>query len=129
MKEDFCSFIELIILFFYSSLIQFIVKINNYFNKINYIANSFAIIYKFIIKIIFEFLLKYFYKNNIILFCKINIFLKSNCVIYYRSLLNKILNYFFCNLFFVKCFKDFSKLSFKVVEVYKYYIEIFVIIF
>jgi len=40
-----------------------------------------------------------------------------------------MLNYSFCDLFLVKCFKDSSKLFLKVVEVREHRTRIFVIIF
>jgi len=61
---------------------------DNYFNKIKYIANTFIIIYNFDLKFDVKILSKYCYKYNIILFNKINIFLKSSCIIYCKNLLN-----------------------------------------
>jgi len=40
-----------------------------------------------------------------------------------------MLNYFFYDLFFVRCFKDSSKLFLKVVEIREHRTRIFVIIF
>jgi hypothetical protein len=64
------------------------IEIDNYFDKIEYIANKFVIAHNFVLKIIFKILLTYCYKCDIVLLNKINIFLKSCCVICYKDLLN-----------------------------------------
>ncbi len=85
--------------------------------------------HNFVLKIVLKILLKYYYKYNIILFNKIDILLGFCYVIYYKDLLNEVLNYSFCNLFFVKYFEDSLKLSFKVIKICKYCTRVFVIIF
>jgi HD superfamily phosphohydrolase len=72
-------------LFFYKSFIQFVIEIDNYFDKIKYVANKFVITYSFVFKIVFKILSKYHYKYNIVLFDKINIFFR----ILLRSLLQR----------------------------------------
>ncbi len=79
---------KLIVSLFYSSLIYFVVEIDNYFDKIKHVVNEFVITYNFVLKIVFEISLKHCYKCNIILFNKINIFLKSCYVIYCKCSLN-----------------------------------------
>ncbi len=61
---------------------------DNYFDKIKYVANKFAIAHNFILKIVFKVLSKYYYKCNIVLLDKINIFLKTCYVICCKDLLN-----------------------------------------
>jgi len=107
----------------------FVVEIDNYFNKFEHIANTFIIIYSFVLKIVFKILLKYCYKYNIVLLNKIDILLKFYYIVYCKDLLNQVLNYSFCNLFFVQYFENLLKLFLKVVKVYKYCTRIFVIIF
>jgi len=72
-------------LFFYKSFIQFVIEIDNYFDKIKYVANKFVITYNFVFKIVFKILSKYHYKYNIVLFDKIDIFFR----ILLRSLLQR----------------------------------------
>jgi len=72
-------------LFFYKSFIQFVIEIDNYFDKIKYVANKFVITYNFVFKIVFKILSKYHYKYNIVLFDIINIFFR----ILLRSLLQR----------------------------------------
>jgi len=75
-------------LFFYSSFIYFVVKIDNYFDKIKYIAKKKFIAHNFVFEIVFKIAFKHCYKCNIVLFDKINIFLKFSCVVYCKDLLN-----------------------------------------
>ncbi len=79
---------KLIVSLFYISFIQFVVEINNYFDKIKHVANEFVIAHNFVLKIVFKISSKHCYKCDIILFNKINILLKSYCVIYCKNSLN-----------------------------------------
>ncbi len=87
-KEDYCSFVKLIVSLFHSSFIQFVVEIDNYFDKIEHVANEFVIAHNFVLKIVLKISLKHYYKCDIVLFDKINILLESCYVVYCKDLLN-----------------------------------------
>jgi len=78
---------KLIVSLFHSFFIQFVVEINNYFDKIKHIANEFVIAHNFVLKIVFEISSKHYYKCDIVLLNKINMFLKSCCVVCCKDLL------------------------------------------
>jgi len=80
--------VKLIVSFFYNSFIQFVVEIDNYFDKIKHVANEFVIAHNFILKIVLKISSKHCYKCDIVLFNKISIFLKSCCVVCYKDSLN-----------------------------------------
>jgi len=80
--------VKLIISFFHNFFIQLVVEIDNYFNKIKYIANKFVIVHNFVLKIILGTSSKHCYKCDIVSFDKIDIFLKFCCVVCCKNLLN-----------------------------------------
>jgi len=80
--------VKLIVSLFYSSFIQFVVEIDNYFNKIKHVANEFVISHNFVLEIVLKILSKHCYKCDIVLFNKINILLKFCCVVRCKDLLN-----------------------------------------
>jgi len=80
--------VKLIVSLFHSSFIQFVVDIDNYFDKIKHVVNKFVIAHNFILEIVFKILSKHCYKCDIVLFDKIGIFLKSCYVVYCKDLLN-----------------------------------------
>ncbi len=79
---------KLIVSLFYNFFIQFVVEIDNYFDKIEHVVNKFAIAYNFVFKIVFKISSKHCYKCDIVLFNKIDILLKSCYVIYCKDSLN-----------------------------------------
>ncbi len=79
---------KLIVSFFYNSFIQFVVEIDNYFDKIKHIVNVFVIAHNLVLKIVFKISSKHYYKCDIVSFDKINIFLESCCVLCCKDLLN-----------------------------------------
>jgi len=87
-KEDFCSFIRLIVSFFHSFFIQFVVEIDDYFDEIKHIANEFAIAHNFVLKIVLKILSKHCHKCDIVSLNKIGIFLKSCYVLCYKDSLS-----------------------------------------
>jgi len=80
--------VKLIVLFFHNSFIQLVVEIDNYFDKIKYVANKFVIAHNFVLKIVFKISSKYYYKCDIVSFDKIDIFLKFCCVVCCKNSLN-----------------------------------------
>jgi len=75
-KEGFYSFVELIVSLFYSSFIQLVVEIDDYFDEIKHVANAFVVAHNFVLKIVLEVLSKHCYKCDIVSFNKIDILLK-----------------------------------------------------
>jgi len=80
--------VKLIVSLFYSSFIQLVVEIDNYFDKIKHIANKFVIAHNFVLKIVLKILSKYCYKCDIVLFDKIDILLEFCYVLYCKDSLN-----------------------------------------
>jgi len=80
--------VRLIVSFFHSSFIQFVVEIDNYFDEIKHVANEFVIAHNFVLKIVLKILSKHCYKCDIVSFDKINILLESCCVICCKNSLN-----------------------------------------
>ncbi len=79
---------KLIVSLFHNFFIQFVVEIDNYFDKIKHVANEFLITNNFVLKIVFKISSKHCYKCDIVSLDKINILLKSSCVICCKDSLN-----------------------------------------
>ncbi len=79
---------RLIVSLFYSSFIQFVVEIDDYFNEIEHVANEFVITHSFVLKIVFKISSKHCYKCDIVSLNKIDILLKPCYVIYCKDSLN-----------------------------------------
>jgi len=79
---------KLIVSLFHSSFIQFVVEIDNYFDKVEHVANEFAIAHNFVLEIVLKISSKHCHKCDIVLFDKISILLKFNCVICCKDSLN-----------------------------------------
>jgi len=80
--------VKLIVSFFNNSFIQFVVEIDNYFDKIEHVANEFVIAHNFVLEIVFKISSKHCYKCDIVSFDKIDIFLKFCYLVCYKDSLN-----------------------------------------
>jgi len=87
-KEGSCSFVKLIVLLFHNFFIQFVVEIDNYFDKIEHVANEFVMAHNFVLEIVLKILSKHCHKCDIVLFDKIDILLKSCYVVYCKDSLS-----------------------------------------
>jgi len=127
-KEGSRPFIELIVSLFHSSFIQFVVEIDDYFDEVEHIVDGFVIAHNFVLEVVLEVSSKHCHKCDIVPLDKIDILLELCYVLCYKDSLSQVLNYPFCNLFLVECFKDSSKLSLEIVEVREHRTRVFVIV-
>jgi len=73
--------VKLIVSLFHNSFIQFVVEVDNYFNKIEHVVDKFVIAYNFVLEVVLKISSKHCYKCDIVSFNKIDIFLKSCYVV------------------------------------------------
>ena len=117
IQVNFNSFFKFFVIpFLYDSFIQFVVKIDEYFNKFIKCFVNFFIAHKFVFDLFLQFSSIHRLKRRFISINNIDVFLKSRNIIKCEFILLKILNDFFNRLFFVEYFKDASNRNFKIVK-------------
>jgi len=80
-KEGSCPLMRLIISFFHSSLVQLVVEVDDYFDKVEHVVDEFAITHNLVLEVVLEASSKHYHKCDIVSFDKVGILLKPCCLL------------------------------------------------
>jgi len=79
---------RLIVSLFHNSLVQLVVEIDDYFDKIEHVVDDFDITHNLVLKIVLKISSKHCHKCDIVSLDEINILLKFSCVVCCKDSLN-----------------------------------------